>query len=73
MLFKVVNEMMEQAAKEINFDATPDNTEQLLMNLSIGYGIELNEDAPITTDLMRVIINEIDEWKQETYVNFVEK
>lgn len=65
----VINEMMAHAANDIGFPPSDGNVDQLLNDLENDFGIDLNPDGPITTQLMDTIVFAIREWKVATKNN----
>ncbi|UDY80743.1 hypothetical protein [Geobacillus phage GR1] len=66
---KVLEEMVREAAREINFPFDQGCVEQVRTQIWANYDIELNDDAPINWRIMQIIVDEIQEWQQETAVN----
>lgn len=63
MILLIITEMVNQAAKEIGVPMNNKNVKAVLDDLEYCYGIIINEDAPITWQLMTNINESIFEWQ----------
>lgn len=69
-ILEVLEEMVNEAAKEIGFEVSEANVEMVILNIYSNYEITLDETAPITWRIMQIITHEVQEWQEETQVNF---
>lgn len=65
-IMNLLEEMVNEASKEIGFESDSGNVDQVLTELENSYGIELNIDAPITWQIMNILTEVIQEWQSET-------
>ena len=70
-ILNVLTEMVNEAAKEIGWEVCEGNVEYVLMTLEAEYGIELNEDSPITWQVMNVLAEVVMEWQKNTKQNYM--
>jgi hypothetical protein len=70
-ILNVLTEMVNEASREIGFEVSEGNVEQVLMDLKHNYEIELNADAPITWRIMQILCDAVEEWQDATLRNFV--
>ncbi|PED63953.1 hypothetical protein [Priestia megaterium] len=68
-MLKMIEEMVIEAAKEIEFELTDRNVEEVFEMLDLNYNIEINEDAPVTWQLMNVVVETISSWQKHKQEN----
>lgn len=68
---KILDEMVRQAALEIGFTFDEGCTESVETMLWVNHDIELNDDTPITYQIMNIISEEVAKWKERTKENYM--
>lgn len=71
-MMMVLNEMMYYAAREIGVQHSNENVEQVIMDLYYSHDIELDQDEPVTHELMTAVASTVEEWKVNTKNNYPE-
>lgn len=64
-MLEIIEEMVREAAKEVNVEYNRMHVQEVLNNVELNYGIEIDEDDPARWQVMKIVTDEISEWQDQ--------